>query len=150
MNRSTNRHMCTVLDVASYILAKKGPMTAMKLEKLVYYAQAWSLVWDEKPLFKNRIEAWANGPVAPTLYNAHRGQFEVRRVLHGDARRLDRTQRETVDAVLEYYGDKSSQWLSDLTHSEAPWIEARNGLAPGERGRVEITRAAMAEYYEGL
>lgn len=49
--------MATVHDVAAYILAKHGPMTAMKLEKLVYYSQAWSLVWDDKPLFRSKIEA---------------------------------------------------------------------------------------------
>ena len=51
-----------VLDIAAYILCKQGAMTAMKLQKLVYYSQAWSLVWDDKPLFRERIEAWANGP----------------------------------------------------------------------------------------
>jgi uncharacterized phage-associated protein len=49
--------MATAHDVAAYILRGQGEMTAMKLEKLVYYAQAWSLVWDEEPLFKERVEA---------------------------------------------------------------------------------------------
>lgn len=142
--------MVNILDVASYILAKKGPMTAMKLQKLVYYAQVWSLVWDEALLFRNRIEAWANGPVAPTLYRAHRGKFKVSHIHGGNSRKLNQTQKETVNAVLDYYGDKSSQWLSDLTHSEAPWAEARNGLTPGQRGNREITHAAMAEYYGSL
>ncbi len=144
--------MVTALDVAAYILKKAGSMTAMKLQKLVYYSQAWSLVWDEKPLFKNRIEAWANGPVVRTLYDAHKGMFEVTRkaLKVGDPEALSEKQRETVDAVLEFYGDKSSQWLSDLTHSERPWIEARKGLAPGERGSREITLSSMAEYYESL
>jgi uncharacterized phage-associated protein len=142
--------MATVQDVAAYILKKQGRMTAMKLQKLVYYAQAWSLVWDEKPLFKDRIEAWANGPVAPKLYDLHRGKFEVSKWPQGDPAKLSATERETVDAVLDYYGDKSSQWLSDLTHAERPWSEARKGLAPGERGKTEITRAAMAEYYGSL
>ena len=48
--------MTTALDVAAYILEKRGQMTAMKLQKLVYYAQAWSMVWDEEPLFADRIE----------------------------------------------------------------------------------------------
>jgi uncharacterized phage-associated protein len=47
--------MTTAYDVAAYILRKKGEMTAMKLEKLVYHSQAWSLVWDEEPLFHERI-----------------------------------------------------------------------------------------------
>mgnify|MGYP001247259517 CR=1 FL=1 len=41
--------MVSVFDVASYILQKQGPMTTMKLQKLVYYCQAWSLVWNEEP-----------------------------------------------------------------------------------------------------
>src|SRR5680860_1872649 len=60
--------MASVLDVAEYILKETGSMTTMKLQKLVYYSQAWSLVWDEKPLFGEPIEAWANdGPVRPCL-----------------------------------------------------------------------------------
>ena len=57
--------MANVFDAAAYILEKQGAMTAMMLQKLVYYAQAWSLVWDQRPLFGNKIEAWANGPVCP-------------------------------------------------------------------------------------
>ncbi len=142
--------MCTSLDVAAYILAKKGRMTTMKLQKLVYYAQAWSLVWDERPLFRDKIEAWASGPVVPRLYRAHRGRYEVSRVDGGRASVLGKDQKDTVDAVLHFYGGKSSQWLSDLTHMERPWKEARKGLSPGERGRKEITPAAMMEYYSSL
>lgn len=142
--------MASALDVAAYILKKCGPMTAMKLQKLVYYAQAWSLVWDERPLFHERIEAWANGPVVRELYDRHRGLFMVYDLPAGKPDDLDETAVETVDAVLDYYGDKPPQWLSDLTHAEAPWRDARRGLPDGERGSVEIAHAAMAEYYGSL
>ncbi|MGK7944953.1 MAG: Panacea domain-containing protein [Microcystaceae cyanobacterium] len=142
--------MATSHDVATYILNQKSPITAIKLQKLVYYAQAWSLVWDEKPLFQERIEAWANGPVIPELYECHRGQFEVESLSVGDPDNLTNTQKETIDEVLNFYGDKSSQWLSELTHKEMPWIQARQGLAPGERGNQEITLDSMAEYYGSL
>lgn len=142
--------MARVHDVAAQILAKQGGMTTMKLQKLVYYAQAWSLVWDERPLFKARIEAWASGPVVPILYRMHRGQFKVDKWPEGDPSRLTETERETIEAVLDFYGPKSSHWLSDLTHREQPWIDARKGLGPGDRGSTEITHAAMAEYYSGL
>lgn len=143
--------MATVHDVAAYILRARGQMTAMKLQKLVYYSQAWSLVWDEKPLFGERIEAWINGPVVPDLYAMHRGNFEVSPPFpNGKPEALEAVQRETLDAVLRSYGDRTSQWLSDLTHSEAPWRDARRGLAPDQRGHAEITQAAMAEYYSSL
>jgi uncharacterized phage-associated protein len=144
--------MAGVLDVAEYMLKQHGQMTAMKLQKLVYYAQAWSLVWDEKPLFEERIEAWANGPVCPVLYRAHAGRYSLDTISwaspNPDA--LSPPERETIDIVLTAYGDRTSQWLSDLTHSEAPWKDARRGLADGARGNNEITHAAMAEYFESL
>jgi uncharacterized phage-associated protein len=139
-----------VHDIAAYILQQAGEMTAMKLQKLVYYAQAWSLVWDERSLFDERVEAWANGPVVPALYEKHRGRFQLADWPDGDSSALSALERETVDAVIDYYASHPSQALSDLTHREQPWREARRGLAPGERGNHEITLAAMDEYYSGL
>jgi len=141
--------MTNVFDIATYILSKQGPMPAMKLHKLAYYCQAWSLVWDEEPLFNEAIKAWPNGPVVPELYEVHKGKFKVEAAdFHGNT--LNDTQKETVEAVLAYYGDKKSQWLSDLTHIEKPWRIARIGLPDNERGDREISHATMAEYYESL
>ena len=120
--------MANVFDVARYILKHTGPVTAWKLQKLVYYSQAWSLVWDVRPLFPERIEAWANGPVCPELYAQHRGRFMIDSIQVGDPDAIDVVGRETIDAVLDYYGDKHPQWLSDLTHAEAPWKDARGDL----------------------
>lgn len=144
------RLVANVYDVAAYILKVRGQMPAMKLQKLVYYCQAWSLVWDEKPVFPERIEAWAQGPVVPALFNEHRGAFIVTKLGKGDPDALDKDERETVDAVLKAYGDKASQWLSDLTHQEAPWLDAREGIPPGEFCEKEIGLAAIAEYYGSL
>jgi uncharacterized phage-associated protein len=148
---SLGDEMTNVFDVAAYILEKTGPITAMKLQKLVYYSQAWSLVWDEEKLFPQRVEAWANGPVAPELYRHFRGTFKVSTCgKKGDSSKLTADQFETVDSVLKYYSDRDPQWLSDLTHSESPWKDARLGMSPGERGNQVITPAAMAEYYGSL
>ncbi|WP_455284438.1 Panacea domain-containing protein [Cupriavidus necator] len=144
--------MATVFDVAQYILAKRGSMSAMKLQKLTYYAQAWSLVWDEKPLFPERIEAWANGPVVRDLYDTHRGHYLVNDKIigKGSPGALSQEEMETIDAVLDAYGDHSAQWLSDQTHTEAPWRQARAGLPENERGSREITHDGLAEYYSSL
>ena len=122
----------------------------MKLQKLLYYSQAWSLVWDEKPMFGERIEAWANGPVVPEIYSAHRGEFKVSSWTLGDSNNIEATEKDTINAVLTFYGDKPSQWLSDLTHREDPWRNARAGMLPGQRGNNVISLADMAEYYGGL
>lgn len=142
--------MSSVHDVTQYLLQKAGPLSAMKLQKLAFYSQAWSLVWDEKQLFNERIEAWANGPVVPDLYELHRGKFIIDSWPKGNANALDVEAKETIDAVLKHYGNKTAQALSDLTHREAPWRNAREGLDDGERSNVEITPAALHEYYSSL
>ena len=122
----------------------------MKLQKLVYYSQAWSLVWEDRPLFGSQIQAWANGPVAPALYELHRGKFSIAAWDEGKPEHLSPADKGTIDAVLSFYGDKSSQWLSNLTHQEDPWFNARKGLSPGERGQNAISIADMAEYYGSI
>lgn len=142
--------MANVHDVAAYILRRQGPMSAMKLQKLVYYSQAWHLVWDDGPLFDAPIEAWANGPVVHALFDRHRGAFTVTNWPGGDARRLTKDERETIDAVLRDYGSLSGRQLSHLTHGEEPWRRAREGLGPTDRSSNEITPDALARYYGAI
>ena len=72
--------------------------------------------------------------------------------LGGDPTKLNETQKETIDAVLAAYGNKTSGWLSQLTHRESPWRDARNRarLDLGERGHSQIRLDDMTEYYGGL
>lgn len=145
--------MARVQDVAAYILAKQGPMTAMKLQKLCYYSQAWHLVWEERPLFDSEIQAWANGPVIPELYRLHRGRFNLQpRDIAGNTEALDPDEKSSIDAVVDFYGRLDAHSLSELTHREAPWADARRnaGLEPMERGSAVISLASMAEFYDGL
>ncbi len=142
--------LVSVLDVAAYIIDKLQQVSAVKLQKLVYYSQAWSLVWDDQSLFEEPIEAWAHGPVVPELFAVHKGQFLVESIEGGESSLLSTTQRETVDGVLQYYGDKSSQWLSDLTHLEDPWRNARVGIPTGARCDTTISLESIAEYYSSI
>lgn len=146
--------MASVFDVAKYVLNATGEITAMKLQKLVYYSQAWSLAWDEEELFSEPIQAWAGGPVVPALYERHRGQFRVtpNLVADGVEGNLSDSQRVTIDRVVEFYGQHTAQWLSDLTHLEQPWILAREraNAGPGDFCKEQISLADMAEYYSGL
>lgn len=146
--------MTTAKDVAAYILKKQGSMTTMttwKLQKLLYYCQAWSLVWDEKRLFPDKIKAWENGPVVPSVYVLHKGMFKIKAsdLTDGNPSNLSAEQRETCDAILKFYGPKPGQWLSDLTHAERPWQDARQKAGPNNPS-PEITLASLAEYYGSL
>ena len=121
--------MATVFDVAKYILDKYGEMSAMKLQKLVFYSQAMSLVWDDVPLFNEEFEAWAKGPVCRELFNAHKGKF----MLHDS------------DFLKPYAPDISR--LSDMVHQEKPWLDARGNCPAGARCSNVISKESMEEYY---
>lgn len=144
--------MATIFDIAKYIVERTGEISAMKLQKIIYYSQAWNMVWEEEQLFADDFQAWANGPVLPVLYDRHRGMFKVDATLFSDAdsANLTEAERGNIDKVLEFYGDKSAQWLINLTHQESPWLDARDGLPPGAFSNDTITKAAIFEYYSSL
>lgn len=145
--------MASILDVARYIVDEQGRVTTMKLQKLCYYSQAWALVWNDEPLFEEDFEAWANGPVSSVLFRHHRGLFVVNEgflhdVTTGDA--LTDEQKSDIDEVLDYYGRRNPHWLSELTHMERPWREARGDCKPGDLCRKVIDKEVMREYYHSI
>jgi uncharacterized phage-associated protein len=143
--------MASVFDVAKYILREKGRMSTMKLQKLCYYCQAWSLVWDDEPLFNENFQAWANGPVCRELFLYTQGKYDVTEDDEkGNADILTSNQKDTIDTVLEHYAPHDAQWLSQLTHLEGPWNQARSGIPAGVGCDRIITKESMAEYYGGL
>lgn len=142
--------MASVHDVAAYLLGKYGPMTTMKLQKLVYYCQGWSLAWDGEPMFDESIRAWANGPVVYELFDLHRGMFRVANWPAGDPNHLTQDEIETADAVLSSYGRLSGQQLIEKTHGERPWLEARGDLPEGAYGNTVIPLETMQDFFGGL
>lgn len=144
--------MVSVFDVAKYVLDKYGAMSAMKLQKLLFYAQAMSLVWDDVPLFNEEFEAWAKGPVCRELFNAHKGKFMLQdstflNQYQPDTSRLNAEQRETINAVVDGLIDLPPYRLSDMVHQEKPWQEARGECPAGSRCSNIISKESMEEYY---
>jgi uncharacterized phage-associated protein len=135
------------VDVAAYILNKAGQIEQLKLHKLLYYCQAASLAWHDKPLFNDPIEAWINGPVVPTIWNLHRYEYKIEKEETGKPWSLDSDDRLTVDSILKAYSHLPAYQLVQLTHEERPWQEARRGLHPNERGMATISVEAMRTFY---
>ena len=143
--------MTTIFDTAKYILETRGRMSTMELQKLCYYCQAWSLIWDDEELFPEEFEAWANGPVCRELYNAANNMFSVSaNNFQGDSNHLSDNQKDTINHVLAHYAPHNAQWLSQLTHLEAPWRLARKGVQLGISSPNIISKLSMSEYYGGL
>lgn len=144
--------MATVFDVAKYILDGYGAMSAMKLQKLVFYSQAMSMVWDDVPLFEDDFEAWAKGPVCRALFQAHKGHFMLENsnfldAYGADVNRLTDEQKETINVVVESLKDIPAYRLSAMTHEEEPWKKARAGLSENAYSSNVISKQSMYEYY---
>ena len=137
-------------DVAAYIVGKIYPLSAMRLQKLVYYAQAWSLVWDDRALFSEPIQAWRDGPVVYDLWQQYKGNVFVTKATRGNVENLDRDARETIDGVLKVYGHLDAGQLSALTHREDPWLVARGDTPPNDPSSAEITLESMMAFYSAL
>lgn len=145
--------MARINDVAAYILDQRAPMTAMKLQKLCYYAYGYHLAWEGRPLFPEHFEAWANGPVAPALYSRHRGRFRLAAGdITGEAAVLDDGERESVDIVLANLGDLSAHDLSALTHNETPWVNARSraNVGPLDRSTERLDDEDIYTFFDAL
>jgi len=156
MKYEDKNNYASSLDVAEYILQQKGPISPLKLQKLVYYAQACALALDEEPIFEEPIEAWKNGPVVRNLLENTRNQSYVTSVCSGKPYLIDEELQNTITAVLIYYGQKSGDVLQHLTHSEDPWLDARNRAqinkvsSIDEKNKEIISQEKMKEYYSSL
>ena len=144
--------MAKVFDVAKYILDKYGAMSAMKLQKLIFYAQAMSMVWDDVPLFEEEFEAWAKGPVCRELFNAHKGKFMLNdskflEPYKPNTSDLKPEQIETINVVADSLIDLPPYRLSDMVHQETPWINARGNCPAGARCENIIPKSEMQNYY---
>ncbi|WP_158844451.1 type II toxin-antitoxin system antitoxin SocA domain-containing protein [Saccharothrix deserti] len=142
--------MADVHDVAAAVLDATGPESPMKLQKLLYYTQAWHLAEYDKPLFDAPIEAWRRGPVVPEIYFRHQGQSEVCAWEEGDPRGLSAREYGVVRSVVERYGHFSRHELSDMAHDEEPWRAARGDLPETEPSSEPLSHGVMARYFRRL
>jgi uncharacterized phage-associated protein len=106
---------------------EKDPLTDLRLQKLLYYAQAWSLIIRASELFPEEIQAWCWGPVVPVVYRAlldGQGASQVSPAAFEDAPDLPSEDAEFVRSVWEAYNQYSALKLSRMTHEETPWLRA--------------------------
>lgn len=126
-----------------------GNICNLKLQKLVYYAQAWHLAFFGKKLFEDRIEAWIHGPAVRPLYGMYK-EFGFNPIPYiGGANDSDfsPSQLSLLKEVWNIYGKYDGAFLEALTHSELPWQQARVGLDAGDPSRREITPESMRAFY---
>lgn len=147
----------SIFDVAKYFLTKVDHdagevMTPLKLQKIVYYAQAWHLALVEEPLMNAEFQAWAHGPVNPQLYHEYKdyGWSSIPYPDDFNAEVIDKDNEAFLDEVWEVYGRYGAKYLEQLTHKEKPWTEARGGIPDGHYCSTPLNENTMKFYYRDL
>lgn len=140
--------MVTADQVASVILARSGTwMTSMQLQKLLYYVQSWHLAVTDQPLFPEHFKAYADGPVIPQVWHTRKEQSTRRAEQDLTGIQLDELSSNLIDLVVASYGSHSGDELSALTHTEAPWVEARGDVPDGAPSSAALSEESMANFY---
>lgn len=122
--------MLSSKQVAEYFICLTDPdigeiISNLKLQKLVYYAQGFSLALHGESLFEEDILAWEHGPVVESLYREYK-EYKAQAIPQPDEFDISvfsDKQSELIKEIYQVFGQFSAWKLRNMTHSEKPWIE---------------------------
>lgn len=148
----------SALEVAEAILYKCNErkiknVSNKKLQKLLYYVQAWGMVLNWEKVFDDPIEAWVHWPAVKSVYREYRSFNWEPIKLKIKPSVLDsfsKPELSLIDEVLDAYWAFDADYLEELTHAEKPWRDARAWIDPAMWTDMEIDLKSMKEYYSSL
>ena len=142
------RDMARAVDVGQWLIENKSrSIGAVACQKLTYFGQVWSLVWNGTRLVEDEFEAWPMGPVAYDLYRDFtHNRPQCGDIAGADAARLTTSDAAVMGSVVKYYGSRNAPSLIDLSH-DAAWTAARGGIPTNARSNEELDLTlAVREY----
>ncbi|AKM09022.1 Panacea domain-containing protein [Croceicoccus naphthovorans] len=141
-------------SIADYLIAEcreRGEnLTNLKLQKLLYYADAWSLALSDEPLFAEDFKAWVHGPVLLSQYHRFKDNKWRPIVVDIDRPKIDENLAVFLDEIVDVFGCESAVALELMTHRELPWLEARGDLAPSEPSTASISKETTRLFYRSM
>ncbi len=140
------------IDIANWFISQfdiesGDVITHLKLQKLLYFSEAWCQVILEKELFSENLEAWAHGPVVREVFDEFNGAGWGPLSATDDIISLDPDTTAVLVQVLDAYGSLSAKTLEHMTHQDQPWKDARGSLAPEARCSNVIPKDRIKEYF---
>lgn len=140
-----------VLDVCRYVIQYSNErnygISSLKLQKLLYFIQAYFLIKQKIPCFYEKIEAWDFGPVVLEAYNKYKQYLSMdiptentHTMFYKEA--ITKEDKALIREVVEKFADYSATDLVSLTHKQSPWI---NSYVPGQHNEIKIS--AISEYF---
>lgn len=129
--------MTTIANAAAFLQREYG-VSGMKLQKILYYAQAAALAQRGEALFPEEFQAWRHGPVNREVWEGNVAPAP-----------LPTEDAALLQAVWEKYGHLTALQLSDLSHADAPWKDVRGNLPEAANCERVIPQREMQAFYLG-
>ena len=133
-------------------VADGRPVDPMKLQKLVYIAEGWSLVKRHEPLIRESVQAWPYGPVVPELYTAFKS-YRASNIdrpcpLPANTPALEAADDALIRQVWQQYRGLTAIELSMMTHEQgSAWDLARKATDPANASPL-IPRAFIRDEFQ--
>lgn len=144
-----------VIDIANVFIhlansESEGSITNLKLNKLLYFAQGWSLALRDKALFNEDIQAWKFGPVIPLIYRSFNvcGSMPIQHTVgEYDESKIKSEDIELLLDVYREYGKYTSVALVEFTHRpNTPWSNYYVETVPD----IVIPQESIKNYFKQL
>lgn len=141
----------SVKDVSKIAIQKSvGPISNLKLQKLLYYTQGWSLALYDRLAFHEEIQAWVHGPVVPAAFYEYKHYRWNPIDVPTEEVAISASEVSHIAEVLSVYGKFTATQLEQISHEERPWKDARAGLECDAISRVVITPESMKAFFSEL
>lgn len=140
--------MLTAFDVAEFFLSpiveeESEPITHLKLQKLLYYAQGYSLALLHRPMFADKVERWQHGPVVGSVYARYKTYgSQLLPAAFAEPEKFQDDELAVLRLVRREKGQYSAWKLREDTHNEYPWLSTSHG--------AEISQDVMRDFFSSI
>ncbi len=153
--------MLDAIDVARRLIqfgydptcpAESVLISPLRMQKLLYYCQGWSLALLGRPLFRQPLEAWVRGPVVVDVYERFKGTRDgLTPERAGEpCGELSATDAALIEMVWREYACYTPSQLVNMTHAEPAWREARGGIAANAYSSATLSQETMASHFRDV
>jgi len=109
-------------------MISKAAISERKLHQLLYFAQRESLAITGQPMFPEQLYGWQYGAFSPDV-----SQYLQISEIETDTNDMDLDVTYIIDNVVLEYGSIASWKLSEISHNQLSWKNARIGVESDEK-----------------
>ncbi len=168
--------MIPALFIANYIIEysnkKEYSINNLRLQKLLYFVNARSLVETGTPIFKESMQKWKYGPVVPEVYHEYKryGAFEILnsdivmekvelifgetkedfpdiRIEKYDSTKISPEDKKRIESTVDNLNELNTFDLVEITHRHPMWENDKDRIMMGDKGIIYDNNEIKIYFY---